>query len=46
VPQRKLLNGLLGVGFGKFQELAYGSNSLKFLTLSLGRKPTIFEGVN
>jgi len=32
------------VVFGKFQELASGSDSLKFLTLSLGRKPTIFEG--
>jgi hypothetical protein len=31
------------VGFGKFQELASSSNSLKFLTLSLSHKPTIFE---
>jgi hypothetical protein len=29
----------------QFQELASGSNSLKLLTLSLCRKPTIFEGV-
>ena len=41
-PNKNCLT-VCSVGLGKFQELASGSNSLKFLTLGLCHKPAIFE---